>query len=144
MPTQATAADAQLVLQLYDLRREAELRKARAWFAASFSPQSYEDISKTITGPPQESAWFRQVMSYWEMVAALVNHGALHEDLFFDTSGEMWFLLAKIQPFLQEYREKTNNPNAFRIVEGLATKTEAGRKRLEAMVKMHEAQRKAR
>jgi hypothetical protein len=143
MPTQATSTDAQLILQLYDLRRESEMRKARAWFAATFSPQTYEDINKTIAGPAQESAWFRQVLGYWEMAASLVNHGALNEELFFDASGEMWFLLAKIQPFLQEYREKTNNPNAFKIVEGLATKTEAGRKRLEHMVKMHEARRKA-
>jgi hypothetical protein len=143
MPSQACAADAQLILQLYDLRREAEMRKARSWFASTFSPQSYEDINKTIGGPAQESAWFRQVLGYWEMAAALVNHGTLNEDLFFDTSGEMWFLLAKIQPFLQDYREKTNSPNAFKIVENLATKTEAGRARLQHMVKMHEARRKA-
>ena len=143
MPPQATSADAQLILQLYDLRREAEMRKARHWFAATFTPQSYEDINKTVGGPPQESAWFRQVLGYWEMAASLVNHGALHEDLFFDASGEMWFMLGKIQPFLQEYREKTNSPNAFKIVENLATKTEAGRKRLEHMVKMHETRRKA-
>jgi hypothetical protein len=140
---QATTADAELILQLYELRREAEMRKARHWFAATFSPQSYEDINKTIAGPPQESAWFRQVLGYWEMAAALVKHGAINEELFFDTSGEMWYLLGKIQPFLQDYREKTNSPNAFKIMEDLATKTETGRKRLEHMVKMHEARRKA-
>ncbi|HEX4489141.1 MAG TPA: hypothetical protein VH088_22900 [Terriglobales bacterium] len=143
MPPQATTADAQLILQLYELRREAEMRKARHWFAATFSPQSYEDIQKVIAGPPQESAWFRQVLSYWEMAVSLVNHGALNEELFFDTNGELWFVLGKILPFLAQYREKTSNPNAFKIVEGLATKTEAGRKRLEHMVKMHEARRKA-
>jgi hypothetical protein len=119
------------------------MRKARSWFAATFAPQSGDDLSKAITGSPQESAWFRQVLGYWEMAASLVAHGALNEDLFFDTSGEMWFLLGKIHPFLQEYREKTHSPNAFKIVEDLATKTEAGRNRLQHMVKMHEARRKA-
>jgi hypothetical protein len=142
MPSQATSADAQLILQLYDLRREAEMRKARAWFASTFSPQGGDDLAKTISGPAQESAWFRQVLGYWEMAAALVTHGTLNEELFFDTSGEMWFLLGKIYPFLQEYRDKTHSPNAFKIVENLATKTEAGRKRLEHMVKMHESRRK--
>lgn len=143
MPPQATSADAQLILQLYDLRREAEMRKARTWFAATFSPQCGDDLVKAISGPAQESAWFRQVLGYWEMAASLVKHGAVHEELFFDTSGEMWFLLGKIHPFLQEYREKTHSPNAFKIVEDLATKTEAGRKRLEHMVKLHESRRKA-
>ena len=143
MPTQATTADAQLILQLYDLRREAEMRKARTWYAATFSPQNADDLIKITGAPGGESAWLRQVLSYWEMAAALVNHGALNEELFFDTCGEMWFVLGKIQPFLQEFREKSQSPYMLQIVEKLATKTDAGRARLQHMVKLHESRRKA-
>ena len=143
MPTQATTADAQLILQLYDLRREAEMRKARTWYAATFSPQNADDLIKITGAPGGESAWLRQVLSYWEMAAALVNHGALNEELFFDTCGEMWFVLGKIQPFLQEFREKSQSPYMLQIVEKLATKTDVGRARLQHMVKLHESRRKA-
>jgi hypothetical protein len=143
MPSPATHADAQLILQLYELRREAELRKARAWFAATFSPQSADDLITLVSSPGQESAWFRQVLGYWEMAAALVAHGTLNEDLFFDTGGEMWFTLGKIQPFLGEYRDKSQSPYTLQIVEQIATKTEAGRDRLRRMVQLHESRRKA-
>jgi hypothetical protein len=142
MPSQATNADAQLILQLYELRRETEMRKARAWFAATFSPQNADDLIHLVGSPGQESAWFRQVLGYWEMAAALVAHGTLNEELFFETGGEMWFALGKIQPFLQEYRDKLQSPYTLQIVEKLATKTEAGRERLQRMVKMHESRRK--
>ena len=119
------------------------MRKARSWFAATFSPQSADEIVKLVSSPGQESAWFRQVLGYWEMASSLVTHGTLNEDLFFDTSGEMWFMLGKIHPFLEEYRDKMKSPNTLQIIEKLATKTEAGRARLQQMVKMHEARRKA-
>ena len=78
MPKKPTSADAQLVLQLYDFRREAEMRKARAWFAG-FRPASANDILEVVNnfGTP-ENAWFRQVTSYWDMAAALVLSGALN------------------------------------------------------------------
>jgi hypothetical protein len=143
MPTQATATDAQLILQLYELRREAEMRKARAWFGGTFSPQSAEDLTKMIGASGQENTWLRQVVGYWEMAAALVAHGTLNEELFFDTNGEMWFLLGKLYAFLPEFREKAQAPYVLQIVEKVATKSEAGRNRLQHMVKMHEARRKA-
>jgi hypothetical protein len=142
MAMQATATDAQLILQLYDLRREAELRKARHWFAAAFAPNSADDIIQIIGAFGQESAWFRQVVGYWEMAASLVKHGTLNEELFFDSSGEMWFIFAKIYPFLQDYRAKSGSPSAMKIVEDLALKTEAGKRRLDAMLKLHESRRK--
>ena len=144
MPSQATSVDAQLVLQLYDLRREAEMRKARSWFAATFSPSSADEIIQIIGAFGQVSDWFRQVVVYWEMAASLVKHGNLNEDLFFDTSGEMWFIFAKIQPYLEDYRNKTQSPHVMKIVEELATKSDAGRRRLDAMLKLHESRRKAR
>jgi hypothetical protein len=141
--SQATAADAQLILQLYDLRRESELRKARTWWGGTFLPNSVDDILKVMSGPAQEYAWFRQAAGYWEMAASLVLHGTLNEELFYDSNGEMWFILAKVYPFLNEYREKTQSPFSFALAEKLATKTDAGRARLQHMVKMHEGRRKA-
>ena len=142
MPSQATSVDAQLILQLYDLRREAEMRKARSWFAATFSPRSVDEIIKSIGLFGQESAWFRQVLGYWEMAASLVSHGLQRRSVFRHQRRNVVHL-GKSNPSSQEYRNKTQVSKCpSRIVEDLATKTEAGR-RLQHMVKMHEARRKA-
>jgi hypothetical protein len=144
MPEKATANDAQIIMQLYDLRREAEMRKARTWFAASFWPKNADDIVAVINvANPQENAWFRQVGGYWEMAASFVLRGALNEELFFDSGTEMWFVLAKVYPFLKEAREKANTPFYFARTEELATRTQEGRDRLQMMVKRVEARRAA-
>src|ERR1700689_2870985 len=109
-----THADAQLILQLYDLRREAELRKARNWITGEFLPHSADDFMKVLYARgTDENAWLRQVTSYWDMVAGIVLHGGLHEDLFFSPgmgSNEMLFIFAKVYPFLKEIREKMQSP----------------------------------
>jgi hypothetical protein len=143
MARKPTTTDAQLILQLYELRRDPEMRKARAWWASSFWPESADDILKTANTPGSESAWLRQVGGYWDMVASLVLHGTLHEDLFFDTGGELWFTLAKVHPYLKEYRQKTNSPDALVHAEKLATRTKQGRERLQRMMKYQETRRKA-
>jgi hypothetical protein len=142
----ATPQDAHLILKLYDLRREAELRKARHWFAVDFWPQSADDVIKIGSSfPSQENAWFRQVGSYWDMAAAFVAQGALNEELFVQPgcSGEMFFLFGKIYPFLKEFREKTNSPEAFANVEKVATGSKAARRRLDRVLKNIEARKKA-
>ena len=97
----ATAKDAKLILELYDLRREAEMRKARNYFVLQFNPQSAEDAMKVISGfGSDENRWFRQVVSYWEMAASLVLRGTINEELFLDSNGEMFFVYAKMKPFL--------------------------------------------
>ncbi len=144
MAKKATAHDAELVLKLYDLRREAEMRKARNWFVAEFWPQSADDVLKVVnSSDSQENAWFRQAGSYWEMAASLVVHGALSEDLFLASSGELFFLFAKIHPFLKELREKMNNPEAYANIEKVATGSKLARKRLERISKNVENRRKA-
>jgi hypothetical protein len=141
----ATAADAELVLRLYELRREAEMRKARIWWASSFWPQTADDIMKVASNfEAQQNAWYRQVIGYWDMAAALVLRGALNEDLFFDTGNEMWFTLAKVYPVLQEYREKSGMLQFMGRIEQLATRTDEGKQRLEAMIKRQEKMRQAR
>jgi hypothetical protein len=144
MAKKPTAADAQLILQLYDLRREAEMRKARSWWGGSFWPQNADDCVKVATAfSIPENAWLRQVAGYWEMAAALVLQGALNEDLFFDCSAEMWFTLSKLSPFLKDVRKKMDSPHLLARVEKLATKTKQGRERLKAMEARAEVQRKA-
>ena len=129
----ATAADAELLLKLYDLRREAEMRKARNWWLVDFWPETAEDVFKIGSAlGTQENNWMRQVGGYWEMAASLVKHGALSEDLFLEPSfsGEMFFYYAKLKPFLPELREKFQSPTMMSNIEALIMKTEAGRNRL--------------
>ena len=146
MAKKATAQDAALIMQLYDLRREPEMRKARHWFAAEFWPQNAEDFLKVVNSfPSQENAWVRQVGGYWDMAASFVLHGALNEELFLQpgASGEMFFIFAKVYPYLKEFREKSNNPEAFANIEKVATGSKLARKRLERISKNIEARMKA-
>jgi hypothetical protein len=142
MPKKPNGEDAKIIMQLYDLRREPEMRKARGWFAG-FVPRNADDVVQIINGvPPQENAWFRQVSSYWDMAASFVLRGALNEELFVDNSGEMFFVLGKIYPFLKEVREKTQTPYLQRV-EKVATRSKEARERLQMMVKRAEARRAA-
>src|SRR6266404_5598367 len=146
MAKKATAHDAHLILKLYDLRREAEMRKARHWLTAEFWPQSADEFIKVVNSfPSQENAWLRQVGGYWDMAASLVVHGALNEELFLQPGccGEMFFIFAKVHPFLKEFREKTNNPDAFANIEKIATGSKTARRRLERISKNVENRRKA-
>ena len=146
MAKKATAHDAQVVMQLYDLRREAEMRKARNWFTAEFWPQSADDVLKVANAfPGQENAWMRQVGSYWDMAASLVLHGAINEELFLEPGicGEMFFIFAKVYPFLKEIRAKMNNPDVFANIEKVATGSKLARKRLERVLKNIEQRRTA-
>ena len=131
--TKATNADAQIVLQLYDFRREAEMRKARE-FVANFWPQSADDIiNLAMSFGSKENAWMRQVFTYWDMAACLALRGAIHPGLAFDTLGEMWFVYAKVKPFLKEYRQKMGVPESFANIEKFIESTPEGRQRLKLM-----------
>ncbi|MGB8012868.1 MAG: hypothetical protein WCF68_14745 [Terriglobales bacterium] len=144
MAKKVTADDAGLILKLYDLRREAELRKARNWFGVEFWPQSADDFLKVVNSSgSQENAWLRQAGSYWDMAASLVVHGALSEELFLASSGELFFIFAKFHPFLKELREKMNNPEAYANIEKVATGSKTARKRLERVSKNVENRLKA-
>jgi hypothetical protein len=132
MSATPTPTDAELIMKLYDLRREAEMRKARNWWLG-FWPESAEDILKIATAlGTQENAWMRQVGGYWEMAASFVLHGVLNRELFLEGSfsGEMFFLFSKFEPFLKEVREKTQNPNLFGNVEKVIQTSAGGPERL--------------
>ena len=133
-PQLATASDAQIILQLYELRREAEMRKARHFISAEFWPETAEDTLRIARAyPSPENTWLRQVTSYWEMAASFVLRGALHEGLFFDASGEMYCVYAKFKPLLGEIRQKL--PYFLLTVEKVILRTEEGRQRLERLEK---------
>lgn len=147
MAKKPTHADAQLILQLYDLRREAEMRKARSWWGGEFFPQSADDFLKVAWAMnTSENNWLRQVGGYWGMVASFVNNGVLNEQLFLAPgfSGEMFLIYAKIHPYVKELREKLNDPNAFKDVEKAVTSTKWGRDRLQFMIKRVEVMRQRR
>lgn len=81
-------ADAELLLHLYEIRRDPELRRARTWLISEFKATTWADIKARYLSSVDEDRWFRMATSYWEMVATLVNRGVLHEELFFDHTGE--------------------------------------------------------
>ncbi|HKV63163.1 MAG TPA: hypothetical protein VJO16_14710 [Candidatus Acidoferrum sp.] len=120
MPKKPTIDDAKLILKLYDLRREAELRKARQWWLTTFWPKSAEDFVKVATAMgSEENNWLRQVGSYWGVAVSFVLNGVVSEKLFFQVSfcGEMYFIFAKVRPFLTEIRVRMNNPELFLSIE---------------------------
>ena len=131
--------------KLYDLRREAEIRKARNWWAANFWPENADDFMKiALAAGTQENNWLRQVPGYWELAASLVVHGTLNETLFLEPafSGEMFLIFAKIHPFLKEVREKMQNPRMLANVENVIKKSKAGRERLKFVEQRMAARRK--
>jgi hypothetical protein len=121
--------DARLILQLYDLRREPEMRKARQWWMTTFWPESADDFLKIFALGSEENNWFRQVLSYWGIVTSFVLNGILSEKLFLQPSfsGELFFILAKSRPFLEELRERTKNPDLMRNLERAILGSKEGR-----------------
>ncbi len=114
------AESAELILKLYDLRREAKMREARNWLL-SFFPESAQDIMQAIINP-ETSAYYRMVTSYWDMAASFVNHGAIDEEMFADAHGEHVLIFSKIEPFLAELRETMQSPGYLKNLETLIMK----------------------
>jgi len=113
------AESADLIMKLYDLRREETMREARKWFV-SFFPESVEDIMKTMVDE-KESAYYRMVTSYWDM-AGFVNHGAIDEEMFMDANGECIIVFSKIEPFLGELRQIMGSDKMMKNLETLVMK----------------------
>lgn len=137
-PKKATAADAQVLMQLYDLRREPEMRKARNWWVTQFWPDSADDFMKVASAMgTQENAWLRQVGGYWSMAASFVLSGAVNQDLFLQPAicGEMFFVFGKVYPFLAELRQKLDDPQLLANVEKVIKSTKFGRDRLQFTLK---------
>ena len=128
-----TASDADLILKLYELRREPRMRQARDYYAFSFFPTTYEDLVKIMSAPgTDENAFLRQVTSYWEMAAVFVAKGVIDAELFFESCPEMWMVYTKMKPFLPQIR-KDFSPTAFRNIENVAEASPEGRQRVQMM-----------
>ncbi|PYT00284.1 MAG: hypothetical protein DMF63_06835 [Acidobacteria bacterium] len=119
---------ADLILKLYDLRREETMRRARNWMF-SFNPTSVEDVEKTMMDP-EVGGYLRMVLSYWDMAAAFVNHGAIDADLFNETAGEHVGVFAKMEPFIEELRTKWGQPDAFKHLEKVIYDKPGGKEQL--------------
>ena len=122
------AESAELILKLYDLRREAKMREARTWMI-SFFPESTADILQAMSNP-ETSDYLRMVLSYWDMAASFVNHGAIDEEMFVDASGEYFGAFSKIEPFLTEFRETSGIQNFLKNLETLTMRQPDAKERL--------------
>jgi len=116
--------DAELLLRLYDLRREAKLRLAREWFVREFHPKSYEEYMHLCPPGSEKNTYFRMDITYWEMAASIVNHGLIKEDLFFENTGEFWIVWDKVRNLAPTIREQNKNPTTWMNLEALAEKYE--------------------
>jgi hypothetical protein len=136
----ATPADAEIILKLYQLRTETVMRQARAWVGGEFWPQTADDFFAVLNNPGDpHNAFLRQVLTYWEMAAAMVLHGAVSAELFVDCNGEGFFLLAKFAHILDEIREK--NPTFMNKTSELINRFSAAAQHYEATLKRIEARR---
>lgn len=129
-------AQADLILKLYELRRETVMREARSYIGGGdFLPASADELVSIVTTGGRKGGFVLQVYGYWDMVAAFVRHGALDAALVYDTCQEMYFQYAKIQPHLAGFRQQMNLPEWMSNLERLVEGSKAGRKRLATMQK---------
>ena len=119
---------AELILKLYDLRREAKMREARTWMI-TFFPESTADIIQAMI-KEETSAYYRMVVTYWDMAASFVNHGAIDEEMFTDAHGEHFVVFSKVEPFLAELRETMGNPNVLKNLEKLVMRQPDAKEKL--------------
>ena len=115
MSRESESAD--LILKLYDLRREDKMRDARNWIISYF-PTSADEVMSTMIDP-ETSSKYRMVTTYWDMAASFVLRGAIDEPMFLDSAGEAWVIFAKIEPYLEEIRKRVANDNYLRHLETL-------------------------
>ena len=125
MATQPTHEQAQLHLQVYDLRREPRLRQARDWFQQNYIADTPEQAMKLASPGTEHGIFFGMVIGYWEQACALLNYGLLHEDLFFETSGEFFGVWEAIKPVVPEFRERFVEKSLLANLEKTAQRYEA-------------------
>ncbi|HET7226511.1 MAG TPA: hypothetical protein VFK69_12445 [Candidatus Eisenbacteria bacterium] len=132
-------ADAELLIRLYELRQEPELRRARRWFLTEFKPAGWPEIQARYLSHSDEDRWMRQVVSYWEMVATIVNSGVLQAELFFEHTGEEIVAWERVKPwvhgargsirptYLHQFERLVNDHLAYRAKQRAALERAAAR-----------------
>jgi hypothetical protein len=132
--TDIAIRQADLIVRLYELRREPVMRSARSYVGGGkFSPRSFEDFLSVMAAADQQTAYVLQVYGYWDMVATMVFHGALEEEFVYDACPEMYFQFAKIRRYIEDFRQRSSLPELFQNLQKLAEGSEKGRARLENM-----------
>lgn len=126
---QVTHEQVDLMLKLYEMRREPRLRQARAWFIEKFNPTSAEEMMKLYPFGSEENANVRMVTSYWEMVASIVNRNLIDEDLFFESTGEQWVVWERLKVVTPAMRALFKNPHANAQLEEHCKRLEAWREK---------------
>ena len=124
MGTKPTHEQAQLHLQVYDLRRETRLREARDWFQKNYNAETMEEAMKIAAPGTEHGNFLGMVIGYWEQACTLLNYELLHEDLFFETSGEFFGVWEQLKPVLPQFREAYKDPNMLINLEKAAKRYE--------------------
>jgi hypothetical protein len=126
---EVTNEQANLMLRLFEERREPRLREAREWFSANFHAKSAEDLVHICPPGSKENAYMRMVLSYWEMVASIVNRGLIEEDFFFESSGEQWVVWEQLKPVIGAWRVMFSSPKFLANLEEHCNRLEAWREK---------------
>jgi hypothetical protein len=118
-----------LMLRLYDMRREPRLRQARGWFLEHFHPGSPEEMMEKYPQGSEENTFIRMVISYWDMVASIVNRGLINDELFFESNGEIWVVWDRMRGIVPTWRSAFKNPHMFEHIEETCKRLEAWREK---------------
>jgi hypothetical protein len=135
LKTKNALKQAELILKLYEIRRETALRTARDYVGGEFKPKSVDEFVSLVKDGGKPSGHILQVYGYWDMVAAFVVHGALDESLIFDTCQEMYFQFEKIQPYLAGFRQKMDLPEFLKSMEAVVAGAQERRMRAASKAK---------
>ena len=115
--SQTAYDEVNLMLLLYDLRREQGLRQARSWFLEQFHSKSPEEIARKYPEGSAESNWIKMVVSYWDMVASVTNRRLIADEMFFESNGEIWVVWERIRAFVPAWRRAYSNPHFLSNIE---------------------------
>jgi len=122
MHPRPTYDDANLILRLYEMRREDRMRQARAWFTAKCKGlQTYDDLLKLAPAGSDENASYRMVVTYWDMVSSFIVTGILHKELFFQSGRELLLVWERVRDLLPSLREAYKDPNYLKNLETVGT-----------------------
>ena len=121
MVSRPTYDDANLILRLYEMRRDERMREARAWFTANFRPKKWEDLATLVPPGSTENASYRMVISYWDMVASFIVTGVLNKELFFQSGRELLVVFERLRVVLPGIREAYKDPSYMANLERVGT-----------------------
>jgi hypothetical protein len=126
---EVTNEQVNLMLRLFEERRETKLREARDWFGANFHLKNADDLMRVCPPGSKESTYVRMVLGYWEMVASIVNRGLIDEEFFFESNGEQWVVWEQVKPVISAWRAMFSSPNFLANLEKHCNHLEAFREK---------------